>query len=275
MARLPVPGSDDGTWGEVLNDFLAVSLNTDGTIKADAVDPSALQDGSVTNAKLAVSGGLDGQILTKDSTTGGGIKWAASASASPATGSSLGTVQLAGDLSGVATAPTVPALAGKVDTTRTVTAGTGLSGGGDLSANRVISANFGAIAGTVSEGDHTHSLTFSLTAFFKTGVLPLTTGTQRLPIDGGYTIVGTRLMVGTAPTGADIVIDVNKNGTSIYTAQANRPTITDGQNAGGPGASPDVTTLVAGDYLTVDIDQIGSTVAGSDLTVTIIVNKTL
>lgn len=34
MARLPVPGSDDGTWGNVLNDFLAVEHNTNGTLKA-------------------------------------------------------------------------------------------------------------------------------------------------------------------------------------------------------------------------------------------------
>jgi hypothetical protein len=31
MARLPVPGSDNGTWGAVLNDFLDVEHNTNGT----------------------------------------------------------------------------------------------------------------------------------------------------------------------------------------------------------------------------------------------------
>lgn len=34
MARLPIPGSDDGQWGNLLNDFLSVDHNTDGTIKA-------------------------------------------------------------------------------------------------------------------------------------------------------------------------------------------------------------------------------------------------
>lgn len=33
MARLPKPGGDDGTWGNVLNDFLAVEHNEDGTLK--------------------------------------------------------------------------------------------------------------------------------------------------------------------------------------------------------------------------------------------------
>lgn len=31
--RLPQVGSDDNTWGQVLNDFLKVSHNTDGTLK--------------------------------------------------------------------------------------------------------------------------------------------------------------------------------------------------------------------------------------------------
>lgn len=33
MARMPVPGADEGTWGDVLNDFLAAAHNSDGSIK--------------------------------------------------------------------------------------------------------------------------------------------------------------------------------------------------------------------------------------------------
>jgi len=40
MARLPVSGSDSGVWGDILNEFLEVSHNSDGT----------LQSGSVTSA---------------------------------------------------------------------------------------------------------------------------------------------------------------------------------------------------------------------------------
>jgi len=32
-ARLPVPGGDDGTWGQILNDFLSQSHNADGSLK--------------------------------------------------------------------------------------------------------------------------------------------------------------------------------------------------------------------------------------------------
>jgi collagen type VII alpha len=35
--RLPIPGSDDGTWGNILNSFLEVSLNADGTLVPSAV----------------------------------------------------------------------------------------------------------------------------------------------------------------------------------------------------------------------------------------------
>lgn len=35
-ARLPTPGSDDGQWGDILNDFLGISHNPDGTLKATA-----------------------------------------------------------------------------------------------------------------------------------------------------------------------------------------------------------------------------------------------
>lgn len=74
------------------------------------------------------------------------------------------------------------------------------------------------------------------------------------------------LSVGTAPTGADVIVDVNKNGTTLFTTQANRPTITDG-NTTGYSTSLDTTSWEDGTYLTVDVDQIGSSAAGADLTV--------
>lgn len=134
MARLPQPGGDDGTWGQVLNDFLSQTHNADGTLKSsivqasnlapNAVSNTALASSSVTNSTLAVSGGSDGQVLTKDSTQSGGIKWAtAVASTPPATTASLGTIQLTGDLAGSATSPTVPALANKEPTIAAGTTG--------------------------------------------------------------------------------------------------------------------------------------------------------
>lgn len=54
MTRLPVPGSDNGTWGILLNDFLDQSHATDGTLKANSVSRSALQAGAVTAADVGL-----------------------------------------------------------------------------------------------------------------------------------------------------------------------------------------------------------------------------
>jgi len=41
-ARLPVPGSDEGTWGDILNSFLDVSHNVDGTLKSSALNTAGV-----------------------------------------------------------------------------------------------------------------------------------------------------------------------------------------------------------------------------------------
>jgi hypothetical protein len=100
----------------------------------------------------------------------------------------------------------------------------------------------------------------------------LTVGAQgaRMYNDTGRTLTLTavRASVGTAPTGASILVDVNKNGTTIFTTQGNRPAIAASAFTSGK-MTPDVTTLVDGDYLTIDVDQVGSTITGSYLTVQI------
>jgi hypothetical protein len=61
MARLPVPGSDDNMWGDVLNEYLGVAHNTDGTLKSSAIPAQAPQTmggdltGTTANAQIAAS----------------------------------------------------------------------------------------------------------------------------------------------------------------------------------------------------------------------------
>jgi hypothetical protein len=99
-----------------------------------------------------------------------------------------------------------------------------------------------------------------------------TTGTSVTPVlvaTGALTLTKWYLNVKTAPTGASLIIDINKNGTSIWnTNQPNRAVITAG-NTSGSGTSFDTTSLAEGDILTVDVDQVGSTVSGSDITLTL------
>ena len=48
MARLPQPGADQGTWGDVLNEYLLQSLTATGQLKADVVGEANLDDAART-----------------------------------------------------------------------------------------------------------------------------------------------------------------------------------------------------------------------------------
>lgn len=106
--------------------------------------------------------------------------------------------------------------------------------------------------------------------FSYAGTIKVVAGTHRLYNDTGRTLTirTVRASLGTAPTGADVIIDVNKNGTTIFTTQSARPTVAATTNTG--VGVPAVVAWPAGQYLTIDIDQIGSTVAGADLTVAVV-----
>jgi hypothetical protein len=80
------------------------------------------------------------------------------------------------------------------------------------------------------------------------------------------TIQEVHLSVSAAVAGSAVIVDVHKNGTTIFSTQGNRPQIGVGNNTGS-SSSIDVTSFAHGDYLTVDVDQ-GS---GTDLAVVILV----
>lgn len=232
MTRLPNPGQDEGTWGTILNEFLAESHNSDGSLRAGAVDATVIGDGTVTEPKLSaavqsklntiapvtsVNGQTGTVALTKsdiglgnvDNTADtnkpvstpvqtalnlkaddtavvhssgnesvSGIKAFSSSPTVPtpssgsdaanktyvdtsvagvsappdATTGTKGLVQLAGDLGGTATSPTVPGLANKANSTHTHAATDVASGVLDI--NRIPT---GATSTTVSLGDHAHT----------------------------------------------------------------------------------------------------------------------
>lgn len=104
--------------------------------------------------------------------------------------------------------------------------------------------------------------------FTVTGSLSADTNvTPVLLVPGNLTIIKAYAVVKTASGGLPIVIDINKNGTSIWsTTQANRLSIT-ATTTTATQTVFDTTQLTDADQLTVDIDQIGSTTSGADLTV--------
>jgi hypothetical protein len=105
------------------------------------------------------------------------------------------------------------------------------------------------------------------------GALVVAAGVLELPLSGSYTLIDYRVRWAVAPTGASGIVDINKNGTTLFTTQGNRPTNTTGTKLA-TTTMPAVTTFVNGDYISIDVDQIGSTVAGSELVVVLRMRRT-
>lgn len=83
------------------------------------------------------------------------------------------------------------------------------------------------------------------------------TGTYEIPIHGGsYQIISVSARLGTAGS-TQTIVDVNKNGTTIFGTQANRPTFAASGKLATVGAFS-VSTLTTGDYLTCDVDTAGT-----------------
>lgn len=92
----------------------------------------------------------------------------------------------------------------------------------------------------------------------------LTTGLAKIrfrwPYD--FALIDIRLQVSTAPTGAALIVDVNREGASILSPKLS---IDDGEKTSVTAATPaGITTNTIGDdeEVSVDVDQVGSTVAG-------------
>lgn len=87
----------------------------------------------------------------------------------------------------------------------------------------------------------------------------------RMPF--AMTLSAVRASVGTAPTGAALVVDINEGGTTVLSTKLS---IDAGEKTSTTAATPAVisdTALADDAEITIDIDQIGSTVAGAGLKV--------
>jgi hypothetical protein len=105
----------------------------------------------------------------------------------------------------------------------------------------------------------------------------LTTGaakvTFRMPYNMKLTDV--RASVGTAPTGATIIVDINEGGSTILSTEL---TIDATEKTSTTASVPVVISdddLADDAEITIDIDQIGSTIAGAGLKVTFIGTRIL
>lgn len=126
----------------------------------------------------------------------------------------------------------------------------------------------------LTDDDHTiYAINIPVT-FAKQGELEVTTdtGAHRFYVEGNFTIAHVQISVAVAPTGSSVIVDVNVDGTTIFTTQSNRPEIAVSGffDASGTINDPDHDD---GQYITVNIDQIGSTLPGEGLTVIVWIKR--
>lgn len=94
MARLPKPGSDKDVWGKILNDYLSVAHQPDGTIKPEVLNAAQGPQGPTgdpgpkgdkgdkgdqgdkgDDGQGVPLGGASGQLLAKKSSTDFDTEW--------------------------------------------------------------------------------------------------------------------------------------------------------------------------------------------------------
>lgn len=104
----------------------------------------------------------------------------------------------------------------------------------------------------------------------------ITTGTAkrtfRMPY--AFTVTEVRASVNTAPTGSTIVIDINESGTTILSTKLS---IDASEKTSTTAATPAVISdgsLADDAEITIDFDQVGSTIAGAGVKVTLIGHRT-
>lgn len=139
--------------------------------------------------------------------------------------------------------------------------------GVDLTGNviEVVTSTTGPQGAKGDKGDRGY--TGTQPTFSRAGDLEVLVGQGRFYIERAGTISVVRASVGTPPRGGSVIVDVNRNGTSIFTNQATRPTIAAGAYTA--TGTPAVVALRAGDFLTVDVDAVGITNPGADITVSV------
>ena len=100
------------------------------------------------------------------------------------------------------------------------------------------------------------------------GALTVAAGQAAVTFPIAVDVLGVTPSVTVAPVGASATWDINKNGTTIFTTQADRPKILTTATSGAE-ATPAITRFEVGDVLTVDCDVVGSGTAGTNCTLSI------
>lgn len=226
----------------------AGALTVSGVLTANggATVVGTLTCGSTTSILLGTAGSAVGNIGFRNATSG-------TITLAPATGA-LGTVTL-----------TLPAatdtLVGKA-TTDTLTNKT-------LTSPVLTTPDLGtATAGNVTAC--TIKTVIQLACSDTTTAITAGTGKATFRMPHAMTLTDVRASVSTAPTGSTIIIDINESGSTILSTKLS---IDASEKTSTTAATPPVisdTALADDAEITIDFDQVGSTVAGVGVIVTLI-----
>jgi hypothetical protein len=104
----------------------------------------------------------------------------------------------------------------------------------------------------------------------------LTTGTNkvRFRMPFAATLLAVRSSVNTAPTGSTLIVDINEAGTSVLGTKLSIDASETSSTTAASAATITDTSLADDAEISIDIDQIGSTVAGAGLKVSLFVRRT-
>ncbi len=105
-----------------------------------------------------------------------------------------------------------------------------------------------------------HKITWVIDSELSTG----TVDNIQVPITATHTIAEVHARVAQAPVGASIRLDLLKNGTSVHASNEDKCTIAAGEHRGMTSTFSD-NTLADGDYLELEIEQVGSSTSGTGL----------
>lgn len=221
MARLPIPGQDAGSWGNILNEFLSVELNTDGTLKSGG---SLGAYAPLNNPTFTGAVSVPTPINASNATTKQYVDTQIAASAPDATTSTKGIVQLSGDLGGTATSPTVPGLTNKVNTSTTVN-------GHALSTNVTVDPD------DLDDSSTTHKFISATELAKLTGIETGADVTDAANVDAA----GATMNADTNVAGNDWVLDednfVSNSDTKVPTQQSVKAYVDDAMASGAPDAT--------------------------------------
>jgi hypothetical protein len=100
----------------------------------------------------------------------------------------------------------------------------------------------------------------------------LTTGTAKVTFRAPYafTLTAVRASVNTAPTGSALIVDINEGGSTILSAKLSIDASEKTSTTAASAAVISDSAIADDAEITIDIDQIGSTIAGSGLKIVLI-----